>query len=42
MEALLILFAIIAMIALLGAAANSLGVDTRDGFGDDAAPKGLW
>jgi hypothetical protein len=42
MEPLLVLFVIMAITTLLGAAANTFGVDTRDGFGDDAAPKGLW
>ena len=35
MDALLTLFAITAILALLGIAATTIGVDTRDGFAAD-------
>ena len=40
MDAMLILFAIIATLALLGVFASAFGVDTRDGFGPDATFRG--
>lgn len=35
MEALLVLFVIVLALSALGSAAQSFGVDSRDGFADD-------
>jgi hypothetical protein len=41
MNALILLFALVAVLAVLGSLAMAFGAETRDGFAGDVAPTGL-